>query len=260
MKKTILITLSLTFITTLPAIAQIGNVWGDFQNYAIDLQNYLKDNVSNTLQPVESETQTAIASFNGELNIPNPVAVRRSLNDDITINSLSDNFENNPALNAKSVGNEIDRQLTRSVAVGILGEEAQIRSRNKLESIDNSLDNTSRIAQDARESSQNFFDIPIPPIPPGGSNFSSLLNKGQSELIKLQSQSIQIESEQSKMIGENLAQTMQLHQTLQYSNLNLANISQEMEESNRARRVNSSAEAARLLRTTSQVDLIGRGK
>ena len=41
MKKTILITLSLTFITTLPAIAQIGNVWGDFQNYAIDLQNYL---------------------------------------------------------------------------------------------------------------------------------------------------------------------------------------------------------------------------
>ena len=62
------------------------------------------------------------------------------------------------------------------------------------------------------------------------------------------------------MIGENLAQTMQLHQTLQYSNLNLANISQEMEESNRARRVNASAEAARLLRTTSQVDLIGRGK
>ena len=109
------------------------------------------------MQPVESETQTAIASFNGELNIPNPVAVRRSLNDDITINSLSDNFENNPALNAKSVGNEIDRQLTRSVAVGILGEEAQIRSRNKLESIDNSLDNTSRIAQDARESSAEFF-------------------------------------------------------------------------------------------------------
>ena len=259
MKKTIFITFSITLFATLPAIAQIGNVWVDFQNYAIDLQNYLTDNISDTLQPVESETQTAIASFNGELNIPNPVAVRRSLNDDIVINSLSGNFENNPALNAKSVANEIDRQLTRGVAVGILGEEAQIRSRNKLESIDNSLENTTRIAQDARERSSNLLDQLLE----FGSNLNppgSVLNQSQPELVRLQLQNIEIESEQSKMIGANLAQTMQLHQTLQYSNLNLANISQEMEESNRARRVNASAEAARLLRTTSQVDLIGRGK
>jgi hypothetical protein len=259
MKKTILITFSLTLIATFPAIAQIGNVWVDFQNYAIDLQNYLTDNISDTLQPVESETQTAINSFNGELNIPNPVAVRKSLNDDITINSLSDNFENNPAVNAVAVANEVDRQLTRGVAVGVLGEEAQIRSRNKLESIENSLENTTKIAQEARERSSNLLDE----IVELGSNLTpagSVLNQSQSELVRLQLQSIEIESEQSKMIGANLAQTMQLHQTLQYSNLNLANISQEIEESNRSRRVNASAEAARLLRTTSQVDLIGRSK
>ncbi len=260
MKKTIFITISITFLAALPAIAQVGNVWVDFQNYATDLQNYLKDNISDTLQPVESETQTAINSFNGELNIPNPVAVRRSLNDDITINSLSNNFENNPAVNAKSVGNEIDRQLTRAVAVGVLGEEAQIRSRNKLENIENSIDNTSKIAQQARESSENILNE-IAEVAGGVPNpLSPILNQSQSELIKLQLQSIQIESEQSKLIGENLAQTMQVHQTLQYSNLNLANISQEMEESNRSRRVNASAEAARLLRTTSQVDLLGRKK
>ncbi len=260
MKKTILITLSLTLITTMPAIAQIGNVWVDFQNYAVDLQNYLRDNISETLQPVESETLTAINSFNGELNIPNPVAVRRSLNEDLTINSQSNNFENNPAVNAVAVGNEIERTLTRGVAVGILGEEAQIRSRNKLENIENSLENTTQIPQDARERSSNLLDE-IAEVGINAANaLSPLLNQSQSELIKLQLQSIQIESEQSKMIGENLAQTMQLHQTLQYSNLNLANISQEIESSNRARRVNTSAEAARLLRTTSQVDLIGRKK
>ena len=260
MKKTIFITISISLFAALPAVAQVGNVWVDFQNYASDLQNYLKDNISDTLQPVESETQTAINSFNGELNIPNPVAVRRSLNDDITINSLSNNFENNPAINAKSVGNEIDRKLTRAIAVGILGEEAQIRSRNKLESIDNSIDSTTKIAQEARESSENILGK-IAEVADGVPNpLSPILNQSQSELIKLQLQSIQIESEQSKLIGENLAQTMQLHQTLQYSNLNLANISQEMEETNRARRVNASAEAARLLRTTSQVDLIGRKK
>ncbi|MCJ8279370.1 MAG: hypothetical protein MJK14_05390 [Rivularia sp. ALOHA_DT_140] len=84
-------TLSLSLIITIPAIAQVGNVWNDFQNYARDLQDYLND-ISNSLQPLNSEAQTAITSFNGELNIPNPVAVRRSLNDDITINSVSDNF------------------------------------------------------------------------------------------------------------------------------------------------------------------------
>ena len=96
MKKTILITLSISLIAALPAIAQVGNVWVDFQNYASDLQNYLTDNISDTLQPFDSEAETAIASFKGELNIPNPVAVRRTLNDDITINSLSGTFENNP--------------------------------------------------------------------------------------------------------------------------------------------------------------------
>ena len=260
MKKTILITFSFTLIATLPAIAQIGNVWVDFQNYASDLQNYLTDNISDSLQPLDSEAQTAINSFNGELNIPNPVAVRRSLNDDITINSLSSTFENNPAVNAKLVGNEVDRKLTRGIAVGVLGEEAQIRSRNKLENIENSIENTTQIAQDARDRSENILSN-IGEVAGSDPNpLSSLLNQGQSELIRLQLQSIQIESEQSKMIGANLAQTMQLHQTLQYSNLNLANISQELESSNRARRVNASAEAARLLRTTSQVDLIGRGK
>ena len=260
MRKLIFFTVSLTFVISLPTMAQLGNVWSDFQNYAIDLQDYLKDNISDSLQPVESEAQMAINSFTGELNIPNPVAVRKSLSDDITVFSLSDTFENNPAVNAKSVGNEIERQLTRGVVVSILGEEAQIRLRNKLENIDNSLDSTARIAQEARENSQNILND-ITEVAGDVSNpLSPFLNQSQSELIKLQLQNIQIESEQSKMIGENLAQTMQLHQSLQYSNLNLANISQEMEESNRARRVNTSAEAARLLRTTSQVDLIGRGK
>ncbi|WP_323374455.1 hypothetical protein [Nostoc commune] len=38
----------------------------------------------------------------------------------------------------------------------------------------------------------------------------------------------------------------------------MANISQQSEETNRARRVETSTEAARLLRATSQMDLFGR--
>jgi len=257
MKKTILITLSFTLIATLPAIAQVGNVWNDFKSYASDLQEYLTDNISN-IQPVDSETQTAINSFNGELNIPNPIAVRQSLNDDITNNSLSDNFENNPAVNAKLVGNQIDRQLTRAIAVGVLGEEAQIRTQIKLENLEESLIRTTDSIEQIRENSANILDDITETAINTSNPLSPLLGQSQSRLIELQLQNIEIENQQSKMIAEDLGQTIRLNQNLQYSNLNLANISQEIEELNRSRRVNTSAEAARLLRTTSQVDLLGR--
>ncbi len=71
-------------------------------------------------------------------------------------------------------------------------------------------------------------------------------------------QNINIQNEQSKIIGETLGNTIQIHESLQYSNLNLANISEQMDEVNRARRVDTSAEVARLLRVTSQTDLLGR--
>ncbi|MEO1560668.1 MAG: hypothetical protein AAFS12_13905 [Cyanobacteria bacterium J06632_19] len=200
MKKTIFFTVSISLLAALPAIAQVGNVWVDFQNYANDLQLYLKDNISDTLLPVESEAQTAINSYNGELNIPNPVAARRSLIDDIVINSLSDNFENNPAVNAQLSANEVDRQLTRSIAVGILGEEAQIRSRNKLENLENSLENTTREIQKTRVNSRSFLDDITETAINSSSPLSPLLGQSQSRLIELQLQNNQIENEQSKII------------------------------------------------------------
>ena len=59
-------------------------------------------------------------------------------------------------------------------------------------------------------------------------------------------------------MAENLAQVMQNNQFLQYSNLNLANISRQVEQANQTRRVDTAAEAARLLRTSAQIDLFGR--
>jgi hypothetical protein len=76
----------------------------------------------------------------------------------------------------------------------------------------------------------------------------------------LQLQSIKIQTEQAKMAAETLAQGLQNNQSLQYQNLNLANISQQMAIANRSQRVETAAEAARLLRATSQMDLLGRSQ
>jgi hypothetical protein len=81
------------------------------------------------------------------------------------------------------------------------------------------------------------------------------LNTNQADL---QRQNIKIQTEQAKIMGGTLAQNIQLNQSLQYSNLNLTNISQQIEESNRDRRLDTATQSAQLLRAATQVDLLGR--
>ncbi|MBW4476761.1 MAG: hypothetical protein KME54_07780 [Tolypothrix brevis GSE-NOS-MK-07-07A] len=262
MKKIALLTLSLSFLIILPATAQLGKVWTDFQSYSTDLQNYLSNNVNDSLKPVEFQSQNAIDNAKGELNIPNPVDAGERVSSDIFINSLSDKFENNPVVRSTSVTNEINRLITRSSAAGILGINGQIRSKTKLQDTENRLQNIGVFTEDVDENEQNFLNNIQDQIVKLGNNASVAGQVGQllgiSEQTKLQYQQIKIQREQVKIVAETLGQTIQTNQSLQYTNLNLASLSQQMEDTNRARRVDASAEAARLLRTTSQADLFGR--
>jgi CheY-specific phosphatase CheX len=259
MQKTVLLTLGLALLVTLPATAQLGNVLTDFQSYSVELQNYLKNNLSPTLKPIEIQSQNALNDATGELNVPNPVVAGERLSNVIILNSISDKFDNNAVVKSTTANQEINRLITRSSVASVLGRNGQIRSKIKLQATQDTIENIAQIAQEAGNSHQNFLNdfqqqlgqLSNASIP----GLGALLNTGQSDL---QLQNIKIQSEQSKIVGETLAQTMQTNHFLQYSNLNLANISQQMEENNRSRRVSDSAEAARLLRTTSQMDLFGR--
>ena len=233
-------------------MAQLGYIWTDFQNYAIDFQDYLTNNIHETLYPVGQESFTALNSSTGELNLPNPIDARRQVIQDITDNSLSDIFENNPAVQAKLIGNEIDRQLTRGAVEAYFGEKGQERLQIKLENIQILVENIDRNAAGAIKQSTPRLGRAAT-----GQGLEALGTLGT--LISGQTQlQAQIASEQSRMLAESLGQTIQQNQYLQYSNLNLANISRQVEEANIARRVDSSAAAARLLRASSQSDLFGR--
>jgi hypothetical protein len=259
MHKTILTTLSLAILITWPAMAQLGDVLADFQSYSVELQNYLKNNLSPTLKPIELQSQNALQEATGELNLPNPVTAGDRLSNVITLNSISDKFENNPAIKSSTTNQELHRLITRSSVASVLSRNGQIRHKIKLQATKESLDNIAQIAQEAGNTQQGLLgDIQqqLGQITNAGiPGLGALLNTGQSDL---QLQSIKIQSEQAKIIGETLGQTMQTNHFLQYANLNLANISGQIEENNRSQRVVDAAEAARLLRTTSQVDLLGR--
>jgi hypothetical protein len=246
MKKTTFITLSLSLLVALPAMAQLtigqlGQVSAEFQYYSVDLQNYLRYNLSETLKPLEASSQNSLNNATGDLNIPNPIAAGKQVSDELVIYSISDKFENNPAVRGKSVSNEINRLITRASVEGIMGKNGQTRLKAKLADTETSLEN---IAASVKESDDIFseFLTKIPGLSEAN-KVSGMIGANQSSL---QLQSIKIQQEQSKILAETFAQTTRANQSLQYSNLN------------RARRVDTSAEAARLLRTTSQIDLFGR--
>ena len=262
MKKITLLTLSLSFLIILPATAQLGKVWTDSQSYSTDLQNYLTNNVNDSLKPVELQSQNAIYNATGELSIPNPIDAGERVSNDIFLNSISDKFENNPVVRSTLVSNEINRLITRSSAASVLGANGQIRSKNKLENTERRLEKIGVFAEEAENDPENILDKINGQITQilGTENLTQAALTQAAQLLggREQYQQTQIQREQVKIVAETLGQTIQTNQSLQYTNLNLASLSQQMEDTNRARRVDASAEAARLLRTTSQTDLFGR--
>jgi murein L,D-transpeptidase YcbB/YkuD len=207
--------------------------------------------------PVESQARIGLDEATGELNVPNPIDAGQKVRSDVLLNSISDKFENNSALLSTTVGNEINRLVTFGSVVGILGTNGQFRLKMKLQNTETSLNNVTAFVQESEKNINELQQIIGQLV--GGATIPALLtSKLNANQANLQWQSIKIQSEQAKIIGENLSQTIQVNQSLQYSNLNLANISQQMEENNRRQRVETSAEVARLLRTTSQMDLFGR--
>jgi hypothetical protein len=280
MRRTTFLTVLLVFLGIVPATAQfvnivttdedsqLGKVWTeDFQNYALDLQTYLANNTPNSLKPVELfDSQAAINSSSGDLNIPNPIDASKSLRFFVVQKSVSGTFENNPSVEATTVNNEFSREITRGAVEGILGRNGQTRLKEKLEGTEDSLKDIAKSIKDLQDN-QNFIAEAINKTistacnatsdATGGAaaNASACQNAAQTNL---QLQSVRIQGEQAKMLGETFAQTLYLNQSLQYSNLNLANVAQQLEETNRARRVETSTEAARLIRATSQLDLLGR--
>ncbi|WP_414587250.1 hypothetical protein [Scytonema sp. PCC 10023] len=256
---------AVAFLGTLPAIAQqleevlgtgdLGQIKNDFDSYAANLRDYLTNynNSVKTFQPLEVQIQLGITDYSGSLDLPNPVAAPESIRNQIVDNSISDKFETNPAIYGSIVSNEINRYIIRGSAETLLGADGQVRLKDKLEATQNIVRNAEKSYQEAQAKIQQ-----IPPPVPSSNDLTGAQARGMLALAQLQLESIQIQKDQSKLMAEMLGRSIQSQNDLQYTNLNLANISQQNEDTNRARRVETAAEVARLLRVTSQTDLFRR--
>jgi hypothetical protein len=251
MRKVAILSLGFSLLLIVPAMAQLGKVWTEFQFYSVDMQNYLINNLSQSLNPGEIRGQNALNNATGEANIPNPVEAGRSFRQDIFFSPITDRFENNPVIYAEGISNELNRIITRAAVESIMGRNGQLRLQAKLQNTENILENIDEITQN----SDNILQQIVNAAANITNNPAVNLQRDQSNL---QLQAIKVQQEQAKIMAESLSQSIQTNHSLQYANLNLANISQQMAEMNRSRRVDAATETARLIRTTSQVDLFGR--
>jgi hypothetical protein len=266
---------AVAFLGTLPAIAQqleevlgtgdLGQIKNDFDSYAANLRDYLTNynNSVKTFQPLEVQIQLGITDSSGSLDLPNPVSAPESIRNQIVQYSISDKFETNPAIYGSIVSNEVNRYIIRGSADTLLGADGQVRLKNKLEATENIVRNAEKSYQEAQQTNEGIGNIISEIIDKARSagGFSTAGEEAQltRNLARLQLQSIEIQKDQSKIMAEMLGRSIQSQNDLQYTNLNLANISQQNEDSNRARRVEAAAEVARLLRVTSQTDLFRKG-
>lgn len=268
-----LVLLSLMGIN-LPVWASLGNVWIDFQSYSIDFKNYLQNQAAARFTPFQSIVNTTVNSASGDLNIPNPNVTQQDLINQISLYPIADKYENNSIFRALSVSNNLDREIIRAAIEANLGNAGQVRTKNSLENIQNSVqkvnifvDTASRNKQqkqiEIQAAANTLGGMSIDNLNPVSSAFSSMLNN-QAKLTQLtwegladlELQNMNIQQEQSNILAANLGTNMQIHQDLQYTHLNLTNISSEIEDINRDRRIETATTAARLLRVASQSDLL----
>lgn len=167
----------------------------------------------------------------GEMGIPNPNSVRGKINAGaVTFEpaDIPDAFEINKVVWGTYAGNSFDRDLTRLGIETVLGELGQQQMKQE---IDSTQETVSGIATDA-ESAQN-------------------LDVTQDVMKK----HIRVLAQQSLILGAIRADALQARLDTQYTNLNITNISRSLDESNRSRRVEQSAQAAKLLFIASQAHL-----
>ncbi|WP_013334322.1 hypothetical protein [Gloeothece verrucosa] len=255
--KIAILSFLLIFVVKNPVKAQLGKIWGDFYSYTIDLQNYVTDNASKTLKPLEQRVQGAIQESTGELNLPNPILAGERVANEIYFDSLSDKFENNSELRAQLTENEIDRVITLGAVASDWGESGQVRLKTKLQNAETTLNKIDKYSQDAEDIYTNALNKFLSNAAQltGIEGITASLN---TNTFKLQLQTIKIQTETAKFLSENVGQNIKTNQFLLYSNLNLNNIASQIEQINRDSRVNASAETARLLKVTFQTDLYGK--
>lgn len=167
----------------------------------------------------------------GDMGIPNPNDARQSAEEEAKDgDSTPDVFEINKDVYAVGVGNLIDRIATRQAVESVLGKQGQEKTVKELDSNSQAVEDNALAASQAQE-----LDV-------------------TQDIMKL---FITNDARTSAILAASRAELSRLRTDVQFTNLNLVNISRSLDEEARHYRVQRAASSAKILTLSAQAGLIG---
>ncbi|MFQ4140572.1 hypothetical protein PGN35_030075 [Nodosilinea sp. PGN35] len=191
-------------------------------------KTYIEQTLSGLLTPLPGDLEAVIQNALGDLGLVDPNRVRSAIAEELTTILAGDLAQSDRIYAGLETANEVDRQLTRAQVDAVLGQTGQAATRDKITWIEDTIGQVQQHADSAQTAVSTQAAI---------------------------KQMAQQNARQSEILGAVQSELLQSRQDAQLTNLNLANMSQNLDQEARARRLQSLGNALDTLQISAQARL-----
>lgn len=233
------IALTSILVTTLMAVpirpvaaSQVDTTFTDifslFRQSFETTRTYVEQTIADWLAPLPSDLEGVIQNTLGNLGLMDPNQVRAAITEELTTTLERDLVQSDSLYASLELANEVDRQMTRAQVDAVLGQGGQSATRDKITWIEDTIGQVQQHADSAQTAVSTQAAI---------------------------KQMAQQNARQSEILGAVQSELLQSRQDAQLTNLNLANMSQNLDQEARARRLQALGNALDTLQISAQARL-----
>ncbi|MGG6242616.1 hypothetical protein C7293_11010 [filamentous cyanobacterium CCT1] len=191
-------------------------------------KTYIEQTLSGLLTPLPGDLEAVIQNALGDLGLVDPNRVRSAIAEELTTILAGDLAQSDRIYAGLETANEVDRQLTRAQVDAVLGQTGQAATRDKITWIEDTIGQVQQHADSAQTAVSTQAAI---------------------------KQMAQQNARQSEILGAVQSELLQSRQDAQLTNLNLTNMSQNLDQEARARRLQELGNALDTLQISAQARL-----
>ena len=189
---------------------------------------YVEQTLADWIAPLPGDLQGVIQTTLGDLGLMDPNQVREVITEELTATLERDLVQSDSLYASLELANEVDRQMTRAQVDAVLGQGGQSATRDKITWIEDTIGQVQQHADTAQTAVSTQAAI---------------------------KQMAQQNARQSEILGAVQSELLQSRQDAQLTNLNLANMSQNLDQEARARRLQALGNALDTLQISAQARL-----
>ena len=205
-----------------------NDIFGIFRQAFEEVRAYVEQTITDVMDSLPGELDGVIHNAVGDLGLVDPNLVRSEIAEELAATLTGDLAQSDTVQAAAETANEIDRQLTRAQVDAVLSQSGQAATRDKITWMENTIGQVQQHADSAQ------------------------VAVSTQDAIKAMAQQ---NARQSEVLGAVQSELLQSRQDTQLTNLNLANISQNLDQEARARRLQALGSALDTLQISSQARL-----